>query len=84
MISIEHSIHKRSIPELSLYVKRSGLDRKFILQSSEGFFAGKKTKVWVAKKNGKKFSYFLRNDVSEIYFFIATIQFQSKKNNLNT
>ncbi|XP_043461509.1 uncharacterized protein LOC122498051 isoform X2 [Leptopilina heterotoma] len=65
VISIEHSIHKRSIPELSLYIKKHNYDRKFILQSSQGFFAGKSTKVWVAKKNGTKFTYIRQKDIME-------------------
>ncbi|XP_043470541.1 disintegrin and metalloproteinase domain-containing protein 7-like [Leptopilina heterotoma] len=65
VISIEHSIHKRSVPELFLYIKKHNYDRKFILQSSEGFFAGKKTKVWVAKKIGEEFRYVLKKDIME-------------------
>ncbi|XP_043470540.1 disintegrin and metalloproteinase domain-containing protein 7-like [Leptopilina heterotoma] len=63
VISVEHSIHKRSIPELSINIKRNGYERKYILQSSEGFFAGEKTKIWLARKKGSNFTYVLKNNI---------------------
>lgn len=48
-------------------MKINGVDKQFILQSVKGYFAGKDTKVWLAKKLGDKFEYTLQKDVSESY-----------------
>ncbi|XP_043476107.1 uncharacterized protein LOC122507456 [Leptopilina heterotoma] len=65
VISIKHSIHKRGLPELTLYLNKGGYNKKVILQSAEGFFAGKNTKVWVAKKTGNNFTYFPQNNIMD-------------------
>lgn len=87
VVSVEHSIHKRSVSELSISIKKDGYDRKYILQSSEGFFAGRKTKVWLAKKSGKDFEYVLKQNVSDICVLLFNSKFLkiilSIKNSIN-
>ncbi|XP_043470752.1 uncharacterized protein LOC122503997 [Leptopilina heterotoma] len=56
---------EESITELAINISIDNIDRKFTLQSAKGFFAGKDTKVWLAKKNGNTFEYTLQNDVME-------------------
>ncbi|XP_043471269.1 uncharacterized protein LOC122504291 [Leptopilina heterotoma] len=63
VVSVEHKIHKRSIPEISIKITNRGTESEFILQSSDGFFAGKDTKVWIAKKVGNKFIYTLQREI---------------------
>ncbi|XP_043470253.1 uncharacterized protein LOC122503685 isoform X2 [Leptopilina heterotoma] len=63
MISVKHSIRKRSIPEIAININSRGVDKKYILQSSKGFFAGKRTRIWIAKKIGNKFNYFLKRNI---------------------
>ncbi|XP_043471292.1 venom metalloproteinase 3-like [Leptopilina heterotoma] len=61
VVSVEHSISKRSIPELSITIKSGGNNKHYILQSTEGFFAGMDTKIWLAKS----FAYYLLPEVME-------------------
>ncbi|XP_043472670.1 venom metalloproteinase 3-like [Leptopilina heterotoma] len=65
VVSVKHSLNKRSTTELSINVKINGVDKQFILQSVKGYFAGKDTKVWLAKKVGDKFEYTLQKDFME-------------------
>lgn len=58
---------------------------EIILQSVEGYFAGKDTKVWLAEKdslNETKFKYTLQPDVSDLFFLKLNIPyyFNDRKN----
>lgn len=68
VISVDHSLHKRNIHELSVKAVINGTEREIILQCVKGFLVGKDTKVWLAEKdpsNGNKFKYTLVPNVRE-------------------
>lgn len=73
LISVKHSIDKRSTNRLSIKANINGTDREFVLQSTRGYFAGKDTKVWLAKKKDDKFVYTLQNDVRYKFIFYILI-----------
>ncbi|XP_051169328.1 A disintegrin and metalloproteinase with thrombospondin motifs 18-like isoform X3 [Leptopilina boulardi] len=66
VISVEHSIHKRSTNQISIKLKNeNGTERELILQSVEDFFTTKETNVWTARKYGNKFKYTPQKEVME-------------------
>ncbi|XP_051160252.1 uncharacterized protein LOC127280914 isoform X37 [Leptopilina boulardi] len=60
-VSIEDSIRKKGSNEISIHVTLNNTEREFILQTVDNF-AGKNTKVWIAKKVNDKFVYTLQED----------------------
>ncbi|XP_051160296.1 A disintegrin and metalloproteinase with thrombospondin motifs 5-like [Leptopilina boulardi] len=60
-VSIEDSIRKKGSNEISIHVTLNNSEREFILQTVDNF-AGKNTKVWIAKKVNDKFVYTLQED----------------------
>ncbi|XP_043470048.1 uncharacterized protein LOC122503538 isoform X2 [Leptopilina heterotoma] len=65
LVSVEHSIHGRSLPKIVINITSRGIEREFILQSSDGFFAGRDTKIWVARNRGGKLKYTLQRNIME-------------------
>lgn len=57
------------ISEISINITSYGLNSKYILQSSEGFFVGERTKIWTLKNNRNRFQYFLKRNVSKTILF---------------
>lgn len=67
MVPIKHLVHKRSTGDLIIETKINGIEKRLYLKPNKGFFASKRTKVWIARidpKNKDKFVYTANSGVS--------------------
>lgn len=70
MVGIKHLVHKRGSNDIIIQTEINGIDKKLYLKPTKGFFAGKRTKVWLAKINPQqpdKFIYSPRSGVRKIF-----------------
>ncbi|XP_043472609.1 venom metalloproteinase 3-like [Leptopilina heterotoma] len=68
VVGIKHLVHKRSSNDIIIQTEINGIDKKLYLKPTKGFFAGKRTKVWLAKVDPKqpdKFIYTPRSGIME-------------------